>query len=232
MILALVESGLPTDINMHKKMKLPVQVTEVLATLKAKSKIKGSSESTKKQANTATENDPFVYEEILKVIGFSWWQLRLIILLALISVCDGLFDSLFEFTAFTPKYRCSIPFCETVSNTSYYAYNSTSFAKYVDRGVPKEILNTGQSCQYLGFLQIPQGMDQEIILNKVIYQDFSFFRSSVRIKTIIDNPLCTGCPNKFWMESFHLKSYNCAKFEIFCVPKKIRQFEGRSALLS
>ena len=154
--------------------------------------------TTKKQANTATENDPFVYEEILKVIGFSWWQLRLIILLALISVCDGLFDSLFEFTAFTPKYRCSIPFCETVSNTSYYAYNSTSFAKYVDRGVPKEILNSGQSCQYLGFLQIPQGMDQEIILNKVIYQDFSFFRSSVRIKTIIDNPLCTGCPNKFW----------------------------------
>ena len=44
-------------------------------------------------------------------------------------------------------------------------------------------------CQYLGFLQIPQGMDQEIILNKVIYQISLSFHSSVRIKTIIDNPL-------------------------------------------
>ena len=170
-------------------MKLPVQVTEVLATLKAKSKIRGSSEKAKKQGNTTTENDPFVYEEILKVIGFSWWQFRLIMLLALISICDGLFETLFEFTAFTPNYRCSIPFCETVSNTSYYAYNSTEFSKYVDRGVPKEILNSGEACQYLGFLQIPQGMDQEIILNKVIYQISLSFHSSVRIKTIIDNPL-------------------------------------------
>ena len=148
-------------------MKLPVQVTEVLATLKAKTKVKGSSESTKKP----DQNDPFDYEEIVKVIGFSWWQFRLILLLALICICDGLFDTLFEFTAFSPKYRCSIPFCETVSNTSYYAYNSTTkFAKYVDLGIPQDILGSGESCQYLGFLQIPQGMNQEIILNKVIYQ--------------------------------------------------------------
>ena len=147
---------------MHKKMKLPVTVTEVLATLKAKSKVKGQESKPSKE-----NQEPFDFEEILKVIGhYGWWQCRIFVLFAIVVICDGLYENLFYFTAYTPKYRCSIPFCELPSNTSYYEYNKT-FAKYVKLGIPEDILQLGESCEYLGFVQIPAGMDQETILNKV-----------------------------------------------------------------
>ena len=51
---------------------------------------------------------------------FGTWQFLLFAQLAFVCLLDGLFENLYAFTAFTPKYRCSIPFCEHPQNASYF----------------------------------------------------------------------------------------------------------------
>ena len=51
---------------------------------------------------------------------FGTWQWLLFALLSFVCLLDGLFENLYAFTAFTPKYRCGIPFCEHPQNASYF----------------------------------------------------------------------------------------------------------------
>lgn len=148
-------------------MKFPTTCEEFLTTLKAKSKVEGRQPEKSKSESL----DPFNYEEVLKVLGrFGTWQCLLFAQLAFVCLLDGLFENLYAFTAFTPKYRCSIPFCEHPQNASYFggekAQEIGNFPIYVKRGISADLLETGESCEYLGISGMPMGMDQEAILNK------------------------------------------------------------------
>ena len=115
-----------------------------------------------------TDEDFLNYQEVLKSLGrMGSWQLRLWTLLALLVLLDGLCQSLFEFTAFTPKFRCNIPFCEHPKNTTYLDKLSENFPHYVRHGIPQELLETGDSCEYLGIAGIPDEIQETAILNKV-----------------------------------------------------------------
>ena len=95
------------------------------------------------------------------------WQLGLWTLLAFLVLLDGLCQSLFEFTAFTPKFRCNIPFCEHPKNTTYLEQVSQNFPHYVIHGIPQEFLEAGDSCEYLGIAGMPDEIQEAAILNKV-----------------------------------------------------------------
>jgi len=145
-------------------MKFPTTCEEFLTTLKAKSKVEGRQQKSE-------SCDSFNYEEVLKVLGrFGTWQILLFALLAFVCLLDGLYENLYAFTAFTPKYRCSIPFCEHPLNATYYGEKKTqekrNFPIYVQRGISADLLESGESCEYLGISGMPIGMDQEAILNK------------------------------------------------------------------
>jgi OCT family organic cation transporter-like MFS transporter 4/5 len=57
------------------------------------------------------------FNEILNEIGqFGRWQQRIFMCCCLISLANGLITVAFAFTAYSPKYRCSVPFCEDQSN--------------------------------------------------------------------------------------------------------------------
>ena len=100
---------------------------------------------------------------------FGTWQALLFAQLAFVCLLDGLYENLYKFSAFTPKYRCSIPFCEHPQNATYYfgTEKTGDFPIFVERGIPADLLETGESCEYLGISGMPIGMDQEAILNKV-----------------------------------------------------------------
>lgn len=136
---------------------------DFLTALKAKTKVEG------RQVKKQIEEEPFDYNNVVKTLGrCGLWQCRLFGLLALVSLLDGLYDNLYEFTAFTPSYRCNIPFCEHPGNATYFMKESSKdFALYVERGIPTDQLQTGEACDYLGISGMPIGMDQEAILNKV-----------------------------------------------------------------
>ena len=93
----------------------PKSFEEFLTSLKAKSKVEGQ----KTNQNEASP-DPFNFDEVLKIIGrFGNWQFRMFVLMTIVSILDGVYDNIYHFTAYTPKFRCSIPFCENVQNASY-----------------------------------------------------------------------------------------------------------------
>ena len=139
-----------------------------------------ASEGQKDREKEGEENgksEEFIdYDEVLKSIGrYGSWQVRLFVLLALVAFVDGLIENLFEFTAFSPKYRCNIPFCEHPQNTTYFSNSSSSvFPIYVLHGIPQKLLLSGESCEYLGFSSMPNvEMEQQTILNKVKNTAFS-----------------------------------------------------------
>lgn len=143
-------------------MKLTSTFEEFLTAFKAKTK--------KEQKGQKASEEGFDYNEVVKTLGRSCglWQCRLLGLLAVLILLDGLYDNLYEFTAFTPSYRCNIPFCEHPGNATYFMKESSKdFALYVERGIPTDQLQTGEGCDYLGISGMPIGMDQEAILNKV-----------------------------------------------------------------
>ena len=114
------------------------------------------------------EEDVLNYQEVLKSLGRTGsWQLGLWTLLAFLVLLDGLCQSLFEFTAFTPKFRCNIPFCEHPKNTTYLDQVSQNFPHYVIHGIPQEFLEAGDSCEYLGISGMPDEIQEAAILNKV-----------------------------------------------------------------
>ena len=85
------------------------------------------------------------------------------------SLLDGVIESLFEFTAFMPKHRCSVPFCEHPRNTTYFQDAKLSnFPIYVQRGIPPDLLETGESCEFWSISSMPSGLDKEAILSKVL----------------------------------------------------------------
>ena len=110
------------------------------------------------------------------------WQLGLWTLLAFLVLLDGLCQSLFEFTAFTPKFRCNIPFCEHPKNTTYLEQVSQNFPHYVIHGIPQEFLEAGDSCEYLGIAGMPDEIQEAAILNKVCTLDIHFRQIEIILK--------------------------------------------------
>ena len=83
---------------------------------------------------------------------FGTWQILVFGLLAFVCLLDGLYENLYAFTAFTPKYRCSIPFCEHPLNATYSNEEKTqekgNFPIYVQVTRNKNRLNV---------FKVPQG---------------------------------------------------------------------------
>ena len=114
------------------------------------------------------DDDYLNYQDILKSLGhIGSWQLTIWSLLAFLVLLDGLCWNLFEFTAYIPKFRCTIPFCEHPENTTYLDKLSENFPHYVRHGIPQELLETGDSCEYLGIAGMPDEIQEAAILNKV-----------------------------------------------------------------
>ena len=129
------------------------------------------------------EEDVLNYQEVLKSLGRTGsWQLGLWTLLAFLVLLDGLCQSLFEFTAFTPKFRCNIPFCEHPKNTTYLEQVSQNFPHYVIHGIPQEFLEAGDSCEYLGIAGMPDEIQEAAILNKVCTLDIHFRQIEIILK--------------------------------------------------
>ena len=129
------------------------------------------------------EEDVLNYQEVLKSLGRTGsWQLGLWTLLAFLVLLDGLCQSLFEFTAFTPKFRCNIPFCEHPKNTTYLEQVSQNFPHYVIHGIPQEFLEAGDSCEYLGIAGMPDEIQEAAILNKVCSLDIHFRQIEIILK--------------------------------------------------
>ena len=92
------------------------------------------------------------YDEILKHLGeFGKFQIRVHILLWLVSVFSGVAVVTWVFTGFDMKYRCPIPQCDDPENGISYYYNSTSklsLPKYAQKGIPSTTLEQKSLCNY------------------------------------------------------------------------------------
>ena len=61
------------------------------------------------------------FDRILAHVGsFGPWQWKMLSLLYLVSLANGLMVVVYTFTGYAPKYRCTIPYCEFSDNVTYY----------------------------------------------------------------------------------------------------------------
>ena len=61
------------------------------------------------------------FDRILGHVGpLGPWQYIHLCTLFLVTMCAGIAVVTFAFTGFVPNYRCGIPECEDVKNTTYY----------------------------------------------------------------------------------------------------------------
>lgn len=134
--------------------------------------------------------EPLDYNEVLKHLGqFGPWQMRIFFLLWLVSAYDGLVTVVFAFTGFVPNSRCAIPFCEHQSNSTYFADTQGNFAEYVQLGIPKHLLEDGNSCQYYGMKNLPNA-DPSHVLGK---ESCDFYLSELqRNSTDLELMSCTS----------------------------------------
>ncbi len=140
----------------------------------------------------------FDFNEAAKSLGnFGRWQVQLVLLLAAVVVFDTLVSNMLAFTAFTPKHRCNIPFCEHPDNSTFEGKEQVNlawksrplhgrpqqrprslrsfvevehdlFPYYVRQGIPDDLLDSGRSCHYYGIANIsPQAYETSVLLNKV-----------------------------------------------------------------
>ena len=64
------------------------------------------------------------FDRVLKHIGpLGRWQVFNLSMLFSVTLCGGIAVVTFAFAAFEPNYRCSIPQCENVSDTTYLVNN-------------------------------------------------------------------------------------------------------------
>ena len=53
------------------------------------------------------------------------YQIKINLLLWLVSALSGVTVVVFSFAGYTPKYRCRIPYCETSQDPTYLDHNGT-----------------------------------------------------------------------------------------------------------
>jgi len=69
------------------------------------------------KCNKSEATSELNFNEILNEIGqFGRWQQQIFTCCCLISLANGLITVAFAFTGYSPKYRCSVPFCEDKSD--------------------------------------------------------------------------------------------------------------------
>ena len=87
------------------------------------------------------------YDKILDHIGqLGWFQIKINLLLWMVSTLVGINVVVFAFTGYIPKYRCRIPYCETALNATYLNSNAT-LSPFVLQGIKEDYRELG--CEYI-----------------------------------------------------------------------------------
>ena len=114
------------------------------------------------------------YDEILKHVGqFGKFQIRIFLLLCLVSTASGMAVVVWAFTGFRMKHRCVNPYCESLTNASYFDASNTnssflSLPRYAMKGKNISSQEENHQCTFMALENIEQTSTRNTSKSSVI----------------------------------------------------------------